>query len=229
MQTLAGLPFFKDATDIDLEKFNRRATWRRLDEEQVIVDFEDETDDVYFLATGEVRILVRTPGGKEVILCDMQGGHYFGELAAIDGVPRSANVTALTKCEMCIMPAAVFREMIYASRILNEKLMRLLATRVRESNSRLIEHTVLDVRHRLYAELLRQSQPRSGNAQERIVTPPPFHHVLAGRVGCRREQITRELSNMSNDGFAEKTRGGLVLKQPERMRERIIAALRESS
>lgn len=229
MHSLSSIPFFKDATDIDLEKFARRVNWRKLDEEQVVVDFEDTSDDVFFLASGDVRILVRTPGGKEVILSDMQPGNFFGELAAIDGVPRSANVTALTKCEMCIVPAPVFREIVFASRIVQERLMRLLAKRVRELNSRLIEHTVLDVRHRLYGELLRHSHPRSGHPGERIVSPPPYHHVLAGRVGCRREQITRELSAMNADGLSEKTRGGLVLKKPETMRDRISAALRDSS
>lgn len=228
MQTLASIPFFKDVTDLELEKFDRRCTWRKLEEEQVVVDFEDESSDVYFLVAGEVRILVRTQGGKEVILTDMHAGQYFGELSAIDGTPRSANVTALTRCELCIISGPVFREIIGASRTLADKLLVLLTHRVRELNARVIEHTVLDVRHRLYAELLRRSQPRAGNPGERIVTPPPFHHVLAGRVGCRREQITRELSSMTGEGLAEKTRGGLVLKKPSVMQERIQGALREA-
>ncbi|HRJ68096.1 MAG TPA: Crp/Fnr family transcriptional regulator [Beijerinckiaceae bacterium] len=228
MQTLASIPFFKDATDIDLKNFDRRCTWRKLEEEQVVVDFEDKSSDVYFLISGDVRILVRTQGGKEVILTDMHAGSYFGELSAIDGTPRSANVTALTRCEMCIISGSVFREIIFSSKVLAEKLLRLLTQRVRDLNGRLIENTVLDVRHRLYSELLRQSQPRSGNPIERIVSPPPFHHVLAGRVGCRREQITRELTNMVGDGLAEKTRGGLVLKNPTVLRERIQSALKEA-
>lgn len=228
MQTLASIPFFKDASDLDLKNFDRRCTWRKLEEEQVVVDFEDKSSDVYFLVTGDVRILVRTLGGKEVILSDMHAGNYFGELSAIDGTPRSANVTALTRCEMCIVPGPVFREIIFGSKILAEKLLRLLAQRVRDLNGRLIEHTVLDVRHRLYAELLRHAAPRSGNPNEHIVSPPPFHHVLAGRVGCRREQITRELSNMVGEGLAEKTRGGLVLRNPAMLAERIHNALKES-
>lgn len=229
MQTLATIPFFKDVTDLDVTRYDRSCTWRRLDEEQVVVDFEDTSSDVYFLLSGDVRILIRTPGGKEVILNDLTSGSYFGELAAIDGVSRSANVTALTKCELCIVPGPVFRDIVFDSRTLCDKLLKLLATRVRDLNSRIIEHTVLDVRHRLYADLLRQSHPRAGHPGQRIVSPPPFHHVLAGRVGCRREQVTRELSNMGNDGLTEKSRGGLVLLKPEVMRERIHAALRESS
>lgn len=229
MQTLANIPFFKDADDIDVTRYDRRCAWRRLDEEQVVVDFEDTSSDVYFLLSGDVRILVRTPGGKEVILSDLTAGSYFGELAAIDGTPRSANVTALTKCELCIVPGPVFREIVFESKVICDKLLRLLTHRVRDLNSRIIEHTVLDVRHRLYADLLRQSHPRAGHPGQRIVSPPPFHHVLAGRVGCRREQVTRELSTMGNDGLTEKTRGGLVLLRPEVMRERIHVALRESS
>ena len=228
MQALGAIPFFKDVTDIDVEKFAQRVNWRKFEPEQVIFDFEDKSDEVCFLITGDVRILVRTTGGKEVILTDMAAGQFFGELAAIDSVPRSANVTALTRGEICIVSGAVFREMMAASHKLTGKLLRLLTARVRDLNSRIIEHTVLDVRHRLYAELLRHSQPRAGNAAERIVSPPPFHHVLAGRVGCRREQVTRELSGMVSDGLAEKTRGGLVLKAPETMRQRIALALSDA-
>jgi CRP-like cAMP-binding protein len=228
MQTLATIPFFREAADIELAAFDRRCMWRKLDEGQVAVDFQDPSSDVYFLLSGDVRILVRTPGGKEVILNDLHAGQFFGELAALDGTPRSANVTALTRCDLCIMPAAVFRDIVFASPSLCDRLFRLLAGRIRELNSRVIENTVLDVRHRLYSELLRQSQPRAGNAAESIVSPPPFHHVLAGRVGCRREQVTRELSAMVAEGLAEKTRGGLVLCRPQVLEERIRHALRDT-
>lgn len=228
MQSLASIPFFREAVDIDLVAFDRRCLWRRFEEAQVVVDYEDASDDVYFIVAGDVRVLVRTSGGKEVILSDMHAGQFFGELAAIDGVPRSANVTALTRCDMAIVPGALFRDLVFGSRILTERLMRLLTGRIRMLNGRLIEHTVLDVRHRVYAELLRLSQPRAGHPGERIVSPPPYHHVLAGRVGCRREQISRELGAMITLGLAEKLKGGFVLKRPDDLMARIEAALREA-
>ena len=228
MQTLAAIPFLRSATDLDLRAYEAKCLWRRFEEGQVAVDYEDLSDDVYFIVSGDVRILVRTTGGKEVILSDMHSGQFFGELAAIDGVPRSANVTALTRADMCIVPGAVFRAMVYGSRALTEALMQLLSGRVRALNGRLVEHTVLDVRHRLFAELLRLSQPRHGHDGERIVTPPPFHHVLAGRVGCRREQISREVGMMIATGLAEKLKGGLVLKRPADLAARIETAMREA-
>lgn len=226
MQSLARIPFFKDAGAIDFARFDRRCAWRRYDENEIVVDFEDASFDVYFIVTGEARVLIRTPAGKEIILAEMKAGQFFGELSAIDGVPRSANVTALTRSELCIMPAVVFRELVFESKVVCDKVLRLLTSRIRESNARLTEHSIFDIKHRLYSELLRLSHPRTGHDGQLIVSPPPFHHVLAARIGCRREQITRELSALSHEGLVEKNRGGLVLVKPKVLQNRIEEALR---
>lgn len=107
--------------------------------------------------------------------------------------------------------------------------MRLLSGRVRKLNHRLAELSVLDLKHRLYSELMRLSHPRSGRPGERAVTPPPYHHILAARIGCRREQVTRELSAMSAEGIIEKTRGALVILKPQILQTRLQDALREES
>jgi CRP/FNR family transcriptional regulator, cyclic AMP receptor protein len=227
MQTLARVPFFKDVADLELERFDRRCAWRRFDDGETIVDYEDDTSDVYFIVSGEVRVLIRTQAGKEIILAEMRTGQFFGELAAIDGAKRSANVTALTKAELCIMPASVFREVIFGSATSCDRILRLLTGRVRELNARLAEHSIFDLKHRLYSELLRMAGPRPGKPGERTVTPPPLHHVLAARIGCRREQVTRELSAMTHEGLVEKTRGALVLLRPQVLEARLAEALRE--
>jgi len=228
MARLTGIPLFKDV-GIDLSPFEARSHWRRFEPDEILVDFDDPSTDVYFLVSGEVRILIRTQSGKEVILGEMRGGQLFGELAAIDGVKRSANVTALTRGEVCIMSAAVFRELVLSTPAVADRLLRLLAGRMRELNARLMEQAVLDLRHRLYSELLRLSVARTGGGKERVVTPPPYHHVLAARIGCRREQVTREFTAMSQEGLVERTRGALVIKRPDVLEARIAEALREDA
>lgn len=227
MARLVGIALFKDA-GIDLTPFEARSRWRRFEPDEILVDFDDLSTDVYFLMSGEVRILIRTQSGKEVIFGEMRGGQYFGELAALDGIKRSANVTALTRGEACIMSSAVFREIVFSSRPVADRLFRLLTGRVRELNARLMEQAVLDIRHRLYSELLRLSLPRAGHGTERVVTPPPYHHVMAARIGCRREQVTREFTTLGNEHLIEKTRGAIVLKKPHVLEQRIAEALRES-
>ncbi|MBV8568944.1 MAG: Crp/Fnr family transcriptional regulator [Methylobacteriaceae bacterium] len=227
MQTLAQIVYFKGIADIEFEKFDRRCSWKRYEDGEIVVDFEDASTDVYFIISGEVRVLIRTAAGKEIILAELRAGEFFGEYAAIDGIKRSANVTALTRADLCIMPATVFREIVFASRSVCDKVLRRLVGRVRELNSRLAEHSIFDLKHRLYSELLRLSQPRAGHPGQRVVTPPPFHHVLAARIGCRREQVTRELSVMTTESLVEKTRGALVIHKPEVIEMRLQAAMRE--
>jgi CRP-like cAMP-binding protein len=226
MARLAGISLFKDA-GLDLASFEARSRWRHMSPDEVLVDFDEISSDVFFLVAGEVRVLMRTRSGKEIIFGDLRAGQFFGELAALDGTPRSANVTALTRGEVCIMPSTVFRELVFGSQIVTDRIFRLLTGRVRELNGRLMEHVVLDLRHRLYAELLRLSIPRAGHAGERVVTPPPFHHVLAARIGCRREQVTREFTTLDQEGLIERTRGALVLTKPEILQARVATAMRE--
>jgi CRP-like cAMP-binding protein len=224
MARLAGVHLFK-GLDIDLAPFEARSNWRRFDPEEVLVDFDDLSTDVYFLLSGEVRVLMRTASGKEVILHEMRPGELFGELAALDGINRSANVTALTRGEACVMPAAVFKELLFSHQPVAERLFCLMASRIRELNARFMEQTVLDLRHRLYSELLRLSHPRNDRAGERVITPPPFHHIVAARIGCRREQITREFTMMTQEGLIERTRGALILRQPEVLKARVAEAM----
>jgi CRP/FNR family transcriptional regulator, cyclic AMP receptor protein len=225
MGRLAGIHLFK-GLEIDLAPYEARANWRRFEPEEVLVDFDELSTDVYFLLSGEVRVLMRTASGKEIILNEMRPGEVFGELAALDGIKRSANVTALTRGEACVMPAAVFKELLFSNRAVTERLFCLMASRLRELNAKFMEQTVLDLRHRLYSELLRLSVPRGDKGIERVITPPPFHHIVAARIGCRREQITREFTMLTQEGLIERTRGALVLRQPDVLKARVAEALR---
>src|SRR3954464_6280826 len=121
MGRLSGVLLFKDL-GLDLVSFEARANWRRFEPEEILVDFDELSTDVYFLLSGEVRVLMRTASGREVILNEMKPGEIFGELAALDSIKRSANVTALTKGEACVMPASVFKELLFANRPVAERL-----------------------------------------------------------------------------------------------------------
>ena len=227
MQTLARVAFFKDVADLDFERFDRLCHWRRFNDGELVVDYEDESSDVYFIVAGEVRILHPHSGGQGDHPRREPGRPILRRDDGDNGAKHSANVTALTKSELCIMPAPVFREIIFSSKTACDRILRILTGRVRELNSRLAEHSIFDLKHRLYSELLRMSHPRPGKASERAVTPPPFHHVLAARIGCRREQVTRELSALANEGLIEKTRGALVLVNPGALEARLAEAMRE--
>jgi CRP/FNR family cyclic AMP-dependent transcriptional regulator len=210
-----------------LRKLEPRCTFMQCEANELIIDYDDASTDVYFVMSGKVRVIYRSAIGKEVILGEIAGGEFFGELAAIDGQPRSANVTALHRCRLCVMPQSIFVDLIDQAPAFNRHVMKLLASRIRSLNARLAEHSFLHARQRLYAELLRLSASRTGRDAERVISPPPFQHDIANRIGSRREVVSRELSRLKQDGLIEQTRGALVLKKPGELNRRISTALDE--
>ena len=215
-----------------LAAFSSRAAKRRCREGELILDYEDTSDDVYLIVSGAVRVLIRTPNGKEMLLADLVTGTFFGEAAAIDGSVRSANVTATMTTELVVIPRAEFLAAVHGTPAVCDRVLHLLVNRIRDLNERMFQRNVLDVRHRLYADLLRLSRPREPKGdqkgEQRILSPPPPHHDLAARIGCRREQVSREISAMESEGLAEKTRGGLVILRPDELARRVAAATDES-
>ncbi len=125
-------------------------------------------------------------------------------MAAIDGASRSANVTALHAARLCRLPAAAFLEVALRSPAVGLRVMRALTARLRLQDARLFEHTVLPVRYRLASEPVRLSRPRgSGAAAGRAVSPPPQQHVLAARIGARRETVSLMLAELAREGLLE--------------------------
>lgn len=222
MKDLSDIALFSPLSPEQSARHAARCSWRDYGEHELVIDIEDETTDVRFLLSGQVRIIIRIAVGKEVILGEIGPGNFFGEISAIDRAPRSANVTTLTKARLCIMPAAVFREILVDVPQVAMSVLELFARRNRDLNARLAEHSFLKARHRLYSELLRLSRPRAGREGERIVSPPPTQKELAERIGTRREVVSREINVMERDGLIEKARGGIVIARPDHL-QRLIS------
>jgi CRP/FNR family cyclic AMP-dependent transcriptional regulator len=72
-----------------------RARLMKVRRGQIVISEGSETTEVYLIRSGRVQISLFSPHGREVILRDMGPNLIFGELAAIDRLPRSANVVAL--------------------------------------------------------------------------------------------------------------------------------------
>ena len=165
-----------------------------------------------------VRVLITPSPDREVILGDIEAGGYFGEMAAIDGQPRSAGILAITDATIARMPATVFREIIHKYPDVSEQLLQQLVARIRTLDQRVNEFSSMHVKNRIYAELLRRSRPDPTDERRAIVSPPPVHSDIAARVSTRREMVARELKALERAGLMTKRRGAFVLNNvPELM------------
>ena len=208
----ARLPLLAPIEAEAAEDIARRCTTRSYDANELVIDYEDESTDVRFVLAGRLRVILRIAAGREMILAEIGEGDHFGEIAAIDDEPRSANVTALTPARVLVMPQGVFHAVLAAHPEVNHAILGELARRVRALNTRLSEHSFLQTRHRLYCELLRLSRPRAVDPSQRAISPPPVQRDLAARIGSRREVVSREIAKLKRSGIVETTTGALVLK-----------------
>ncbi len=216
--SLAGHPYLAGVPDVLLARMLLQARWIQVGPGEMVLDFDDHSTDVFFVMQGSIRVVIRTADGEHAqILDDLNAGDLMGEMAALDDAPRSARAEALVRTQLCAVPGAAFRELLFASPPVTLRLMHLLASRIRLQNRRLLEHTVLPTRLRLAAELLRLSRPRADGT--RVVSPPPTHDELASRVGARRETVTRELAALSRAGQILRSRAAVVLLVPEQLRQ----------
>lgn len=222
--TLDGIPFFRGLPVGTLRRHGDCALWLVAEPGRLILDFDDPSDDVFFVLSGSVRVAVRTPGGRELILDDVRAGGFFGEMAAIDGAPRSASVTALHRSRICRLPGPAFMAILAEAPLLSRRMMQVLSARIREANARMLELTSLDIRHRLYGELLRAALPPAADGS-RTMSPPPVQQILALRIGARREAVSREVARLVREGVLARSRGALVILAPEVLERALVAKL----
>jgi len=223
-ETLAKIGLFRSLDAAEIEQLDTQCSWRRATRNQWIMDYQDTTNDVFFIVSGTVRVKLQSVAGREVLLREINAGEFFGELAAIDNQPRSSGIVAVTDVIVARMPASVFRAAVHAHSDVCDQLLALLARQVRVLANRVNEFTTLDARHRIYAELLRLSRPEAANAKQAVVSPPPVHAEIAARVSSRREAVARELTALERAGLLERRRGALVLTDTQRLRQLIEAA-----
>jgi CRP-like cAMP-binding protein len=210
-ETLEKIELLRSLDAKERAAFARRCIWRHARAKEWLLEQNDVGTDIYFLTSGVVRVLITPSPDREVILGDINAGGYFGEMAAIDGQPRSAGILAITDATIACMPATVFREIIHKHPDVSEQLLRQLVARIRALDQRVNEFSSMDVKHRIYSELLRLSRPDPADAHRALVSPPPVHADIAARVSTRREMVARELKALERAGLLTKRRGAFVI------------------
>jgi len=204
-----------------LEILAGQCHWRRVDPGQVIVARNSPDRDVHFVVSGRVRVTSFSAGGRQVTFRDEDAGEMFGDLAAIDARPRSADVLALDSVLVASLTPEAFRELIAVEPLVRERVLQRLAGLVRLLSDRVIELSTLGVQNRIHAELLRIAR-QGGQQGNRIrIDPAPKHADIASQVSTYREQVTREFSALAKQGLLEKDGTGIVLTDVARL-ERMV-------
>jgi CRP/FNR family transcriptional regulator, cyclic AMP receptor protein len=208
---LASIEILADLDENQRRDFEKSSRWRRFASDEQIIDQQSDSRDVYFIASGRVRVVNFTLSGKEVALEDLGAGQYFGELAAIDGRPRSSTVVALEDSDIAKMSPERFLAVMKMYPDVALKVMANLAAVIRTSTDRIVDLTTLGANNRVHGELLRQAASSATDDNTATIKPIPVHSDMASRASTTRETVARVLSDLAKKGIVKREKDSLVI------------------
>jgi CRP-like cAMP-binding protein len=198
----------------------------RVGKGRTIVSVGARQDEVFFLVEGEAQVLLYSANGREVSVRNVGPGEVFGELAALDGLPRSASVVAASDVRLRIMSGEDFRACLEASPAVAAWLARRLGAEVRRLTERVFELSALNVQARLHCELMRLA--RTGAPVRRFIDPAPTHAELANRIGTHREAVTREMRALTHMNIIRNHRRSLEFVDLPALEQIVLRAVGEA-
>ena len=131
---LKKVALFEGLTSHQLQKISNLAVTRHFDGSEYIFKEGDPGNAMYVIAEGRIRISKTVPGVGEEALAILEKGQYFGEMALIDGAPRSATARAKTDCEVAPINEKTFLFLVHETPFFAIAVMRTLAGRLRHMN-----------------------------------------------------------------------------------------------
>ncbi len=215
--TLLGVDIFRSLDNGARASIARHCHTYRYPAQHDVVCNQDTSDDVYFVISGKVRATIFSRIGKEVAFRDIGAGEMFGDLSAIDGRPRCANVITLEESVLLNMRSSAFRDLLRSHPDVAFAVLCGLTELVRHLSDRVVEFSTLGVNNRIHAELLRLAKEYPGDGTVVEITRPPTHADIASRVSTRREAVTRELGRLSDMGLIERRGKSLVVRDLKRL------------
>jgi CRP/FNR family transcriptional regulator, cyclic AMP receptor protein len=206
---LRGHPAFHQLPANALEQIRSYVIRKRLQRGALIFAKGDPGSSVMAVLDGSVRISVPTINGHEVVLAQVSRGDVFGELAVIDGQPRSANATAVENCELMVIERRDFLPFILSYPEVAIKLLELVSARLRQSNEQIedVMFTGLQVRlARAILKLLKTTECDVGPLRL-VIT----QRELSQMIGVSRESTNKQLRIWEKRGWIRLDHGALTV------------------
>jgi len=194
-------PLLADLEEEELELVRETLVARKYPKNSLIIYEDDVGNCLFILKKGRVKISVTAMDGGEAILAILGEGDFFGELSVIDGLERSASVTAIDDVELLMMNRNDFFEILERVPKIAIALLKELAGRIRKSDSHISSLSLLDARGRVAATLIRLAEDIGKVREGKVhVDELPLQRDLANIAGTSRETISRVVKRFEDEG-----------------------------
>ncbi|MCA1587639.1 MAG: Crp/Fnr family transcriptional regulator [Chloroflexi bacterium] len=218
IESLRRCALFAHVGEEGLISLARRLRRRRFRRNEVIFHQGDPGDLLQIVASGAVKIVLPSPEGEEAFIATLRPGDFFGELALLDGAPRSATATAIEPAETLDLPRATFMELLAGDPTLQHALLTALTAELRRLTGHVEELHFLDLAGRLAMRLVRLARDADESAEGRVELDWPYTQSdLASMIGGTRQSVNKLLSGMVHDGLLSIEHDMLVINDIGRL------------
>jgi CRP/FNR family cyclic AMP-dependent transcriptional regulator len=163
----------------------------------IVVNEGDDTDSLYVLLSGRVKVFCTGDDGREVVLDTMQAGDYFGELV-LDGGLRSASVMTLENARLFVIPQADVEGLLAANPNFARNMLQRLIARVRSLTAKVRDLALKDV----YGRFVRFVQENAVEVDGHRTIPERLTQSdIAARIGGSREMVSRIVRDLTAGGY----------------------------
>jgi CRP/FNR family cyclic AMP-dependent transcriptional regulator len=206
---LKAVPLFSSFPEDQLRMLAGVVTRKSATRSTTVMAGGDATDSLYIVLSGRLKVMMSDAEGKEVILCILGPGEFFGEMGLIDDAPRSASVVAIEACELLSIAKRDFKRCLAENVEMAMAVMRGLVRRLREADRKIGSLALLDVYGRVARLLLDMSENVEG---EKIVTKRLPKQDIAKMIGASREMVSRVMKDLQMGGYIEVRGSNIVLR-----------------
>jgi CRP/FNR family cyclic AMP-dependent transcriptional regulator len=206
---LKRIPLFEGLPEAELRALAERTVTRSYPKRAIIVTEGDDSDSLYLILSGRVKVYLADEHGKELILAIKGAGQYFGEMV-LDDQPRSASVITLEPAQFAVLSRADFRAFLLRHPEVALLLIQNLIRLARGLNQNVRNLAMLDVYGRVARILLELAVEQGG----KLVIPEKMTQKdIAARVGASREMINRILRDLTTGGYVSMEAGRITINK----------------
>lgn len=207
---LRNIALLSDVPAATVAGLEQRARWLKFQPDDMVFDRESDSIDVFFVVSGKVRILDNAIADRNVALADIAAGSCFGELAAIDGMRRSARVIALEETVLAALDGPSFVELMRTHPGVAVKLLEKLSRIIRDLDRRVVQIATQSEGQRVCSQLIRLAVRDQG--ENWIIRDLPNHKEIADWSGTSREQVAQTIGDLARDGVVRRRSRDLIIQ-----------------
>ncbi len=217
-QLLRSSYIFRDMHPDLLHRLAGLAHVRPLTKGALLFQQGDDGDALFGVIEGLIRIAVTGRQGKELVLGLMEPGDVFGEIALLDGLPRTASAVAAEDSLLLVIERSHFLALLEQEGRLARHIIELLCERLRRNTERLSENAFLNLRGRLAKQLQALAIAHGRDSPEGVRIGVRLSQTdLAQMLGVTREAVNKQLKTWSRDGLIRMDRGHITVCDAARL------------